>query len=789
MNNKYFSIFKFLIGWPISILAFIFLGNLVISKFQEITPYLRTPTLLLLIPGILTFLIFFFLRAFTWQKLLDFHGHTNIRFRETCFLWGVAEIKRFVPGFVWSYLGKTESFSKKGVDKKKIANMLLTEISLIVVSGFIVSLISLPFITSKFIPMGSFLILFINLFVLFMALFFIYNKNLLEKANLPKPLNYVKFALPGFEPYQNLILLSVSSASVFVFSLATYLTIASIVYLPIDMSTPLIGFFALSFLISYLAIIAPMGLGVREGFITFGLSKLMSLELAGFSAIFTRIILVLSEVLFLFLVVVLKNVNGNLSLKFEGIIKKFWREIIMTLTIFLYIFYFTYVSFQRFENFFTGRFDLGNMAQVVWNTINGRLFLFTNPDGTNIISRLSYHADFLLVLLSPFYLLWESPKMLLLIQTLVLAMGGVLIYVIGKDILKDKTISLILSVSYLLNPSVQYSNLYDFHPVVLATTFLLGTFYFMYRRKYIWFLIFLFLSVISKEQIWIIASIFGLYLFFVSRKRLLGGIISTLSIFAFYFLISYVIPYFRQGQHFAIEYYSDFGDSPLIIIKNILLSPDLVLKSVFSKLSLNYLLKLFLPLGFTSLFSPLNFIFAAPDLAINLLSKNPQFKQIYYQYTSAITPFIFISSIYGLRFLSQKFKKISLNLLSWHVIIFTLLGAYLYSPLPFSKKPSVDVFTKQLSYRVEIEGALRKIPQNAKVAATNNLGSHLSQRDYIFTIPIGVGEADYIVLLLNDPFAQPSLAAQKELAKSLKNDPSYQLMYEKENFIVFKKIN
>ena len=128
----------------------------------------------------------------------------------------------------------------------------------------------------------------------------------------------------------------------------------------------------------------------------------------------------------------------------------------------IYIVYFTNTTFLRHDNFFSGRFDLGNMDQTVWNTIHGRIFELTNPNGTNITSRLSFHADFILVLLSPLYFMWENPKMLLLIQTIILSIGAVFVYLISQKILKSKNLSLTLGFIYLINPAVNHSNLFDF---------------------------------------------------------------------------------------------------------------------------------------------------------------------------------------------------------------------------------------------------------------------------------------------------------------------------------------
>ena len=204
--------------------------------------------------------------------------------------------------------------------------------------------------------------------------------------------------------------------------------------------------------------------------------------------------------------------------------------LILFISIASYIFYFTIVTFLKHDNFYTGRFDLGNMDQTVWNTIHGRIFQITDSNGTEITSRLAFHADFILILLSPLYLIWESPKMLIFIQTLVLSLGAVFVYLISKEVLKNKNISLVFALYFLINPAVNFTNLYDFHPVTLATTFLLGAFYFLIKRKHFWMTIFLLLAGISKEQVWIIVFLFGLYIIFKQKKIAFGILISSISI-------------------------------------------------------------------------------------------------------------------------------------------------------------------------------------------------------------------------------------------------------------------
>ena len=471
------------------------------------------------------------------------------------------------------------------------------------------------------------------------------------------------------------------------------------------------------------------------------------------------------------------------------------HAIILGIFVIIYFLYFTTASFLRYDNFYTGRFDLGNMDQAVWNTTQGRIFQTNGQDG-EIISRHAVHADFILILLAPFYFIWEHPKTLLLIQTSILALGAVFVYAISKNVLKNKNLSLVFVFLYLFNPAMQYTNLYDFHAVTLATTFLLGAFYFLYQKRYFLFLLFALLAALTKEQIWIIIALFGLYTIFrsriktlstirLSKPQILGIATFIVSLGIFYLLIWHVIPQAREGGHFALSYYSDFGESPTNIIKNIFLSPQKTLGTFFQKEQSDYLTQLFLPLGFFSLLSPLYLVFTAPDLLINLLSSNDNLHQIYYQYSAAITPFIFISAIYGTRRLKIWFPKVSYALFAFYLLISTFYASYSYGPLPFAKKPNIDMFIKPQENKEEIESYLSQIPNSYSVAATNNAGSHLSQRQVIYTIPYGIEKADIVVFLLSDKKSQEEFEDEVKTVKSNKN---YKEVYRiNQSFIVFEK--
>src|SRR5437667_377437 len=145
MRSQVYTILKFLIGWPLSLLALFFIVKLILPQAPILFSHLQTISFPSLSYGMYSFIIFYFLRGYIWKRLIQNTGHT-ISFKEACFLWASSELKRYIPGNVWSFLGRTVLFAERGVTKKDIAKSLIIEAELLVLGAAVVSLLSLPFI-------------------------------------------------------------------------------------------------------------------------------------------------------------------------------------------------------------------------------------------------------------------------------------------------------------------------------------------------------------------------------------------------------------------------------------------------------------------------------------------------------------------------------------------------------------------------------------------------------------------------------------------------------------------
>jgi hypothetical protein len=116
----------------------------------------------------------------------------------------------------------------------------------------------------------------------------------------------------------------------------------------------------------------------------------------------------------------------------------------------------------------------------------------------------------------------------------------------------------------------------------------------------------------------------------------------------------------------------------------------------------------------------------------------------------------------------------------------TLLGAFHFGPLPGSREANLDMIRKPLQDKTAIEHFLAQIPQSASVAASNNLGSHLSHRETIYSIPIGTTTADYVTFLL-DRNSLPPRYEQEVMILALRNNPEYELIVEQSGFFLFQR--
>ncbi len=308
-KNQLLSWGKFLIGWPLSILSIFFIIKLIADKGGQISLDLNNINYVYLSLGVIFFFLYFLLRSFLWQQTLRQKGY-QVSFRENTYRFTFSEFKRYVPGNMWSFLSRGSQFSELGIDKKTVGISILADIQLVIIGCGIVSLLSIPWLLDSPIELKVRLASLLPISIVGIAIFFVatalfyskkYNTSTLRRV---KVFLFSNLFLPGFDRNSKIKLSAISTITYFVFGVGNYFAMLSIFPTELNSFLSLTSFFVFSLLIGYLSFITPMGLGVREGVVTLGLSKLMSISNAATISIFTRIVLIASEVLFLIIILI-----------------------------------------------------------------------------------------------------------------------------------------------------------------------------------------------------------------------------------------------------------------------------------------------------------------------------------------------------------------------------------------------------------------------------------------------------------------------------------------------------
>jgi uncharacterized membrane protein len=358
----------------------------------------------------------------------------------------------------------------------------------------------------------------------------------------------------------------------------------------------------------------------------------------------------------------------------------------------------------RHETFRTG-FDMAIFVQAIWNTLHGA-FLYSSVKGG--VCLLTDHFSPVLALLAVPYACWPDPRCLLLIQALAAASCVFPVYRIAAEVCRSKGWALAFAAAFVLYLPNQNIVRFDFHPEVLAMPLLLWAVDALVRRKPDRASVFLFFALLTKENAALVIFGLAVYAFVFLRLRRFGSFWMILSAAYFTAVVWQIIPgmsgreYFYLRSNYALREGCGWSQ---------------VAGRVLNRETGSYLIKIFAPLGFLSFFDAPSFLLNVPMLAQNLLSRNTQTRSIFFQYTALLTPFVFVSAIFGAR----RFAARAWGIPYLIVCVFLMAGVSEYYVIArtLSSVKAEDPHKRAI---------LRGIPVEASVRANEFLAPHLAHR-------------------------------------------------------------
>jgi len=360
------------------------------------------------------------------------------------------------------------------------------------------------------------------------------------------------------------------------------------------------------------------------------------------------------------------------------------------------------INLLRYGNFDLGKFDLGNMTQMVWNTLNGKFMYLTDYFGTNLPRWAMSHVDPILLLVVPFFILYQSPLTLVFFQLVLVTFSSLLIYKIGELEFENKFLAMLGGLTYLLYPALGFVLAWTaFHGVTIAIPFFLGAFYVfekMYKdKKYTkkgmtLFWILLVVTMAGKEELPLFIFMYGLFILVYRNGKLkdLKSFLSTsiaklakkmMLVSAVWFMMAFfvIIPayshiraegYLRFANELGINTnlandvakdnyflrrYEGLGDSYSEVIINSITNPGEFVRVLFNGDKIQNMQMTGAPLLYTPLLYPPLFLIALPELLINYAITGGSIgtSEIYNHRISMIIPVLILASMYGVNYLAR----------------------------------------------------------------------------------------------------------------------------------------
>ena len=455
---------------------------------------------------------------------------------------------------------------------------------------------------------------------------------------------------------------------------------------------------------------------------------------------------------------------------------------------------FAALSVLRHEAFATGRFDLGNMTQAVWSTTQGRFLETTDLSGTQI-SRLGAHFDPILAVFAPLWWLWPDPTLFLVTQAVAIALGAPAVFLLARKHLGSERAGLAFALAYLLYPALQWLVVMEFHPVALATPLLLWGFWLLDEDRLVAFAAVAAVACLTKEHVGLMVAATGLW-YAVARGRRRAGLAIAVAGSAIALLATaVVVPHYAPGGGSPFESrYEAVGGSPGGIVETVLTDPGTVAGEATEGRDLRYLSQLLWPLGLLPLLSPAS-LTAAPELAANLLSSTRTQTSIHFHYVAGAIPGLVVGAIFAAAWLVRRRPRL-LPWVSAGVVVLAAVANVRLAPVPAWRHvpggESLGAREGQVTAHDRVaQRALRLIPPDAAVSATNVLGGHLSERRRIFSFP-QLRDAAWVAIDETRPSYldranAPTLGSAA--VRRLRTDPRWRLVFSENGVLIFRRVD
>jgi uncharacterized membrane protein len=379
------------------------------------------------------------------------------------------------------------------------------------------------------------------------------------------------------------------------------------------------------------------------------------------------------------------------------------------LTCLLFILAGSFVSVHRFWQYDVFFYDFGIFDQAIW-----KVSRFQAPIIEHFVVGGKWiwadHFNPSIFLLSPLYWLTDRQEIILVAQAISVGLSGLVLYGIGKEVLKKSFASFGLMLAYFLFVGLQNAVIADFHESTVATLpFMLMILLFL-KKKWIAYFISLVIFLGFKETNFLVSIALSISLLIVNKSNW-TVIFATILVSVIWGILALkvIIPFFSNG----IYQYSVPVTANPIILGNALVNNDLKRSTI---------LYTFWSFGFLPLLSPGFWILMLQDFLARFY---PPFLTISWglglHYSAMTAAIMGVSGVFGAKALQRFIKNQRVLFILFVMVILNALFVYrvvLRGPFALSYNPAFYSHSKDFEFLNEM---IEKVPKDVEVMTQNNL--------------------------------------------------------------------
>jgi uncharacterized membrane protein len=461
------------------------------------------------------------------------------------------------------------------------------------------------------------------------------------------------------------------------------------------------------------------------------------------------------------------------------------------------LFYAAFMSFYTVRwhhKLQTHNFDLSINNNLMFRGLKGHFLsspvVFPDDPGR----YLATHAKIGQYLFLPIYALFPRPETLLVIQAAFVGLAALPLYAFARRHVSE-WLAAGVSLAYLAYFPMHSANFYEVKWLLPATFFVFATVWAADAERWVLCGLAFVPALIMREDMPIGLAVVGTFLL-LSGYRPRAGLVMAVVSTAWFVVIRFVIMDRAGTWWFPSMYkglWAEGGHGFTSVIETIVTNPVFVLSKIVVQDKLIYLLHLFVPLAFLP--ARRWYLWAAfiPGTILTLLTTDYGPTVTYsFEYVMYWTPYLFLATPLALAAIRDSGDRGRPRMHAATVSMLLASAVLSFNYGAFARRDDFKggFFHVNFSYTPaerkrydDLLKVIRLIPKDASVAATENVGPHVSSRESMYAMRYGPHHADYILAGRNELRLGD---ARKDLIKVLR-DKKYGVLKRLDDFALLKR--